>query len=347
MDPENQPGNGEVAGVASAGDGDVDPRARELQAMAAGVFQPLPAEPVAGDNDLSPARVDLGRMLYFDARLSKNQDISCNSCHQLDRFGVDGEPTSPGHKGQRGSRNSPTVYNASLQIAQFWDGRAADVEEQAGGPILNPVEMAMPSAEAVTALLKSIPGYGPMFARAFPGVDDPVSYENAAVAIGAFERGLLTPGPLDRFLEGDLLALTPEQQEGMRTFMEVGCTTCHTGATVGGQMFQKLGLVKPYETADLGRYEVTHQEADRYVFKVPSLRNVAETGPWFHDGSVGTLDEAITRMARHQLGKELTPEQVASIATFLGALTGTVDSQYTARPELPASGPDTPAPDPS
>ncbi len=344
---ETPPGTDDAAGAPPAGNVDADPRAKDLQAKAAALFQALPADPVAGDNDLSQARVDLGRMLYFDTRLSKNQDIACNSCHQLDHYGVDGEPTSPGHKSERGGRNSPTVYNASLHLAQFWDGRAADVEEQAGGPMLNPIEMAMPSGDAVTAVLKTIPDYGPLFASAFPGVDDPVSYENAAVAIGAFERGLLTPGPLDRFLGGDLIALTPEQQSGLETFMEVGCTTCHAGATVGGQMYQKLGLVEPYETADQGRFEVTHEDADKQVFKVPSLRNIAETGPWFHDGSVKTLDEAITLMGKHQLGKELTPEQVASISTFLGALTGQVDPQYTSKPELPASGPETPAPDPS
>lgn len=324
----------------------VDPAQARLE-KARGLFQPLPAEPPAGSNQLTDARVDLGRMLYFDTRLSKNQDISCNSCHKLDQWGVDGNPTSPGHKGQLGGRNSPTVYNASLQIAQFWDGRAKDVEEQAGGPVLNPVEMAMPSTAAVDKVLKSIPDYGPMFQAAFPDAADPVSYANATVAIAAFERRLLTPSPFDRFLRGDLAALSPEQQQGLDTFIETGCATCHAGVGLGGGTFQKLGLVKAYETPDVGRFAVTNQEADKGVFKVPSLRNIEKTGPYFHDGKVVTLEEAIALMGEHQLGRTLTPAQVAEIRTFLGSLTGELPTAYIQPPTLPPSGPKTPRPDPS
>ncbi len=311
-----------------------------------GIFQPLPAVAAPAD-DAAKAQLALGKALYNDTRLSKNQDVSCNSCHQLNNFGVDNQPTSPGHKGQRGGRNSPTTMNAALHVAQFWDGRAADVEAQAKGPVTNPIEMAMKDDAAVDTVLTSIPGYEPMFKAAFPTDAAPVSFANAALAIGAFERTLLTPGPLDRYLAGDVNPLTPEQVAGMDTFVETGCAACHMGAAVGGGMYQKLGLVKPYETKDEGRFAVTKNEADKFFFKVPSLRNVAKTAPYFHDGSIATLEEAVGKMASHQLGKDLAPEQVASIVTFLGALTGEVPADVATAPELPPSGPKTPKADPS
>ena len=324
--------------------------ALDVQALltrAQGVFAALPDEVPNPENPISVAKVELGRALYYDARLSKNHDISCNSCHQLDRFGVDGEPTSPGHRGQRGDRNSPTVYNAALHLAQFWDGRAADVEEQAKGPILNPVEMAMPSEEAVVAVLASIPGYPPLFAEAFPDAEEPLSYDNLARAIGAFERRLLTPSRFDAFLAGDPGALSDAEQRGLLTFLDTGCTTCHQGVGVGGAMYQKLGLVRPYPTEDPGRAAVTGNEAEKHFFKVPSLRNVTRTAPYFHDGSIGSLSEAVRTMAAVQLGRDLEDAQVAEIEAFLGALTGEIAEERMARPELPASGPDTPAPDPT
>ena len=311
------------------------------------LFPPLPAEAANPDNPLTDAKIELGRMLYYDARLSKNQDISCNSCHQLDRFGVDGEATSPGHRGQRGDRNSPTGYNAAFHFSQFWDGRAADVEAQAQGPVLNPVEMALPSAEHVAQVLRSIPGYPPLFSAAFPDAFQPVSLENAARAIAAFERRLVTPAPFDRFLQGEASALSAPERRGLQLFVETGCTTCHMGSTVGGTMFQKLGLVHAYETEDTGREKVTGRATDRYFFKVPSLRNVAETGPWFHDGSVTSLEEAVRLMGWHQLGRELAGAEVADLVAFLGSLTGEVDRDYVAEPELPPSSAETPAPDPS
>ncbi len=316
------------------------PEAEALREQAQRAFGTLPevatsdTQPEA-EPSVQQARIDLGRALYFDPRLSQANDISCNSCHGLDTFGVDGEPTSPGHAGQRGDRNSPTVYNAALHYAQFWDGREPDVEAQAKGPILNPIEMAMPSAEAVIAKLRGIPGYVEMFAAAFPGDEDPLTYDNLGRAIGAFERGLMTPGPLDRFLAGDLAALDAEQRAGLSRFLEVGCTTCHVGPALGGGMLQKLGLVHPYETEDGGRERVTGNPADRHFFKVPSLRNVAETGPWFHDGSLTDLDDAVRKMGWHQLGRELSDAQVAEIVSFLGALTGEVDAAYVAKPTLP------------
>ncbi len=309
------------------------------------LFGPLPAEMTADSNPLTPAKIDLGRMLYYDTRLSKSQQISCNSCHQLDHYGVDGEPTSPGHKGQRGARNSPTVYNAALHLAQFWDGREPDVEAQAKGPILNPVEMAMPSPEAVVAVVKSIPGYAAAFAAAFPEEADPITYDNLAKAIGAFERKLVTPGRWDRWLAGDATALTAAERRGLDLFVESGCTICHMGPDLGGSLYQKMGLVKPYPLTDEGRGAITGNEAERFFFKVPSLRNVAETAPYFHDGSVTTLEEAVRIMLDYQLGRSVTAPQMSDLLAFLKALTGDLPKAYIAMPELPPSGPDTPGPD--
>lgn len=318
-----------------------------LRTQAKAIFGPLPENAATAERPMTGARVDLGRVLYFDPRLSKNHDISCNSCHPLNNFGADGEKTSPGHKGQRGDRNSPTSLNAAIHVAQFWDGRAVDVEEQAKGPVLNPVEMAMPSEAAVVAVLESIPGYPPMFAAAFPGEPDPVSYDNMATAIGAFERGLITPGPFDRFMQGDDEALTTAQLTGLELFINKGCVTCHSGPGVGGGMYRMLGQVTAYPVEDIGREKVTGRPEDRYVFKVPSLRNVAKTGPYFHDGSLATLDEVVPVMAIHQLGVKLTDAEVQSIVAFLDSLTGTIDPAYVEAPALPKSGPKTPKPDPS
>ncbi|HEY5656526.1 MAG TPA: cytochrome-c peroxidase [Myxococcota bacterium] len=318
-----------------------------LRERARALLGVLPKEAPNPQNPVTPAKVELGRMLYYDARFSKNQDISCNTCHLLDRHGVDGKPTSSGHREQRGDRNAPTVYNAALHIAQFWDGRAADVEEQAKGPILNSVEMAMPSEELVLATLESIPGYASPFAAAFPDAERPITYDNMARAIGAFERQLLTPGPFDDFLAGDDAALNDAQLEGLETFISSGCVVCHQGPTVGGSLYQKMGLAKPYPTEDPGREAVTKNEADRHVFKVPSLRNIVHTGPYLHGGSIERLEDMIRIMGEYQLGSELTDAQVASIRTFLEALTGRIDEELIARPELPASSARTPKPDPS
>ena len=320
---------------------------QDLAASAKAIFGVLPADASVASNPTTAERVELGRTLYFDPRLSKNHDVSCNSCHMLDRFGVDGEPTSAGHKGQRGDRNSPTVLNAALHIAQFWDGRAGDVEAQAKGPVLNPIEMALPSAEAAETVLRSIPGYAPMFAAAFPGEEQPITFDNMALAIGAFERKLITPAPIDAFIAGDSSALSEVAQQGFETFVATGCPTCHAGPAIGGAMYQKLGLVEPYPTEDPGRMAHTGNEADRGFFKVPSLRNIAETGPYFHDGSIEQLEEAVRIMAKHQLGKTLDDTQVRNIVTFLESLTGEVPAALAAAPSLPPSSPTTPAPDPS
>ena len=339
---------GEQASDASDAAEEIDREAAaRLASQARGVFGPLPAAaPNAGD-PAANEKVALGRMLYYDARLSKNHDVSCNSCHLLGAFGVDGQPTSPGHRGQRGDRNSPTVYNAALHLAQFWDGRAPDVEAQAKGPVLNPIEMASPSEAHVERVLSSIPGYVAAFEAAFPEASPALTYDNMARAIGAFERRLITPGRFDAFMRGDLDALDATEQRGLATFMSVGCTTCHMGPAVGGTTYRKLGFIFPYATEDPGREKVTGDPADRHVFKVPSLRNVAETGPWFHDGSIESLEEVVRLMGYHQIGLRLEEEQVDDIVAFLRALTGEVDAKYIAKPALPPSGPDTPAPDPS
>lgn len=323
-----------------------DPAAIALAERAAALFGVLPSSVPNPDNIGSPAKLDLGRMLYYDARLSKNHDIACNSCHLLDAYGVDGEPTSPGHRGQLGGRNSPTVYNAAMHVAQFWDGREPDVEAQAKGPVLNPIEMAAPSEEHVVRLLASIPGYVDAFAEAFPDEPDSLSYVNMARAIGAFERNLMTPGRFDAFMGGDWSALDANERRGLTTFLEVGCNSCHTGPALGGALYRKLGFIFPYQTEDLGRESVTGDAADRHVFKVPSLRNIAKTGPYFHDGSIATLEEAVKIMGYHQTGVQLREVQISDIVVFLGSLTGEPDPDYVARPELPENGPDTPAPDP-
>lgn len=322
--------------------------AASVREQAKGLFQPLPDNFDAADNPHSAPKEALGRALYFDTRLSKNHDVSCNSCHQLDAFGVDNLPTSPGHKKQLGGRNSPTVYNAAAHIAQFWDGRAADVEAQAKGPVLNPVEMAMPDEAAVVRVLKSIPGYEAMFAQAFPSSEDPITYDHMAQAIGAFERRLTTPSRWDAFLKGDDSALTQHELEGFVVFSDVGCTACHNGVAVGGNTYQKLGAAKPWpNTKDLGRFAVTQKDDDTMMFKAPSLRNIEKTGPYFHDGSVATLDEAVRLMAEHQLGRTLEPDQRRAILAWLKTLTGKPSPEYIARPTLPKSGPETPKPDPS
>ena len=282
-------------------------------------FEPLPASII--DEKKHAALIALGKKLYLDPKLSVNDTISCNSCHQLNNFGVDSQPTSPGHEGKRGGRNSPTTFNAALHIAQFWDGRAKDVEEQALGPILNPIEMGMPSEAAVVDKLKKIDEYKTMFAEAFKDEKDPIQYKNIGKAIGAFERTLITPSRFDDFLNGDENALNDAEKRGLQKFVHMGCANCHNGVAIGGNSYKKIGLVEEYKTSDVGRFAVTGLETDKKVFKVPSLRNITKTAPYFHDGSVKTLDEAIEEMAEHQLGRKVGPGFVEDVKAFLGALT--------------------------
>lgn len=311
------------------------------------VFAELPKESKNDKNPATPAKVALGRQLYFETRLSKNHDVSCNTCHNLETYGVDNKPVSDGHGKQKGTRNSPTVYGAALHTQQFWDGRAADVEEQATMPIVNPVEMAS-DEKRVVETLTSIPEYKKAFEESFPDDKEPITMVNVGKAIGAFERTLLVSGKWDKYLAGDEAALSQEEKDGLATFLDTGCTSCHGGPMIGGNMIMKLGSVKPWtDEKDKGKFEVTKDEKDKMFFKVPTLRNVAKTGPYFHDGAVTDLSEAVKKMAFHQNGLELSPEDTKAIVAFLGALTVEIPAELTKAPELPKSTPTTPKPDPS
>lgn len=309
--------------------------------LAKNLFQPLPAEAVNPANTVTPEKVLLGKTLYYDNRLSLNNTESCNTCHNLATFGVDNKPTSPGDNGKLGNRNSPTVLNAALHFVQFWDGRMKDVEEQAGGPVMNPAEMSMPDEKEVIARLTKNEGYRKMFEAAFPGDKQPVSFTNMRNAIAAFERTLLTSGKFDKFLGGDLTALNEQELKGCKAFVETGCTACHMGPLLGGNMFQKYPLFGTHKELtgssvdDLGKMAATKSEADKYFFKVPSLRNIAETWPYLHDGSVKELDKTVQIMAKGQLNKELTPEQTSDIAAFMKALTGEVPADAKVVPVMP------------
>ncbi len=296
----------------------------------------------------SPVKVELGRTLFFDPRLSKAGDVSCNSCHGLESYGVDREATSKGHEGQRGDRNAPTVLFAAGHVAQFWDGRAADVEEQAKAPVLNPVEMAMPDAKAVEQRLAAIPGYVSMFQAAFPEAGEAaVTFDNMAKAIGAFERTLNSRSRFDDWQDGKDEALTAEEKEGLGLFVRLACITCHNGPLLGARTFQKLGKVEPWPFAargndDPGRKKFTGKDEDLHHFKVPSLRNVAMTGPYFHDGKTADLGEAVQLMAKHQLGRSLDDAQVKKIVAFLGTLTSDLPPAMRAAPVRPAEPPPAP-----
>ncbi len=305
----------------------------ELDKTARQIFGALPAVAENPENAITNEKVLLGKTLYFDNRLSKDNTQSCNTCHNLDTYGVDNNPFSPGNNGGLGDRNSPTTLNAALHIAQFWDGREPDVEAQAGGPILNPKEMEMPSEEAVVQKLSAIEEYQTLFTAAFPDDKTPITYNNLKKAIGAFERKLITPTKFDDYMNGDDNALSSNEKKGLQTFINSGCITCHTGNLLGGNMYQKFGLFGDYwtltqsEKIDEGKFAVTGNEADKYFFKVPSLRNVEKTGPYFHDGSVANLNDAIKIMAKLQVNKDLTDIEIGQIIIFLRTLTGEVPAE--------------------
>ena len=293
---------------------------------------------VALDASSTPAPgplADLGRKLYYDTRLSKSHQVSCNTCHPLDKYGTTSDRVSTGVFGRKGVRNAPSTYHASGHFTQMWDGRSPNVESQAMMPIENSEEMGMSPAEAV-ATLDGIPGYRAEFAAAFGDAAHPVTVERIGTALGAFERGLVTPARWDRYLRGDLTALSPREKAGAKLFANLGCIVCHTGPYVGGSMFERLGARVAWPaTTDRGRRAVTGQMADDMVFKVPSLRNVAKTAPYFHDGSAATLGDAVRLMGRHQLGIELDDEEVRELEAWLGSLTGEIPTQYIAQPVLP------------
>jgi cytochrome c peroxidase len=311
-----------------------------------GVFAPLPARVAREGEGGNEEAVALGRMLFFEPRLSRSQTIACASCHDLAHYGGDGQAVSDGYRGRLGTRNAPSVFNAAAQFSQFWDGRAVDVEDQVRMPVLDPVEMAMPGPEAAVAVLRSMPEYVARFGRAFPGDADPITFDHLARAIGAFERRLMTPSRWDALLGGDRSALTSSELAGLQAFLDAGCQACHNGALLGGTSYQKLGLAMPYPgLTDPGRFAVTGVEGDRGVFKVPPLRNVERTAPYFHDGKVATLDQAVRLMARHELGKDLPAGQVQQVVEFLKALTGQIDTALFKPPPLPRSTRATPRPD--
>lgn len=322
----------------------------DLLTRAQQLFKPIPEKPPAlPGNPATSAKVELGKMLYFDPRLSASHAISCNSCHDLGRGGVDEQSTSIGHHWQRGGRNAPTVLNAVFNTAQFWDGRAKNLEEQAGGPMVNPVEMASPKAH-VAQQLKGIPGYRVAFAKAFPGDKDPVTLANAEKAIAVFEATLITPNaPFDRFLRGQANALTDEQKAGLALFMDKGCSSCHNGINVGGGMYAPFGVIeKPAAELlppdDKGRFAVTGTPSDAFVFKVPTLRNIALTRPYFHTGKSWDLRQAVAVMGTSQLGEKLTDGEIDKVTAFLHSLTG--EQPRIVYPVLPPSVASTPSPVP-
>jgi cytochrome c peroxidase len=313
------------------------------------LFAPIPAKaPDLPGNPATPEKVALGAKLFFEPRLSATHSISCASCHNIGLGGADNSPTSSGFHGTRGGRNSPTVLNAAFNFVQFWDGRAKDLEEQAGGPMVNPVEMASPK-QHVAEQLRALPAYRDDFARVFPGDADPLSLANAQKAIAVFEATLTTPNaPFDRYLRGDAAALNPAQKAGLTLFMDKGCTACHAGVNIGGGMYAKFGAVaapdaKYRPAVDKGRGGVTGKAADDYSFKVPTLRNIALTAPYFHTGSEQDLAKVVDVMARAQLGQTLRPDEITQLVAFLGSLTG--DQPRITIPRLPASDAKSPLPD--
>jgi cytochrome c peroxidase len=293
-------------------------------------FEALPDDMPGAEND-TPQRVALGKQLFFEKRLSINDSQSCASCHRLeDGFaGVDNLATSPGARGEIGTRNTPTVLNAGWQDAQFWDGRAEDLVEQAGQPILNSIEMGMPDENTVVEKIRGIDEYRNLFVEAFPGDEPAITYQNIAEAIAAFERTLITPGRFDDFLKGEVDALNEAERQGLQTFLKLDCNSCHDGKLLGGETYEPLGKEQPYENqADQGIYELTGLEEDRMFFKVASLRNVALTAPYFHDGRIATLEEAVRKMGKLQLDLELSDQQVNEITVFLKTLTDKNREQY-------------------
>lgn len=306
---------------------DTDPKTKKLMTQAKSLFGEMP-DAMPGSQKDTAELINLGEKLYHDVRLSVNDTQSCNSCHNVKSggFGVDNQKFSPGAlPGTRGDRNSPTVLNAGFHLAQFWDGRAKTLADQAKGPILNPVEMGMPNEKAVIKKISAIQEYQDSFGKAFPNQNNPINYDNLGEAIAAFERTLITHDKLDQFIAGDSSALDSNQLEGLEIFIETGCASCHNGPILGGNSYRKIGEIRPYQNkTDKGRFDVTKQPHDMYLFKVPSLKNIAKTSPYFHDGSVDSLQNAIKQMAWLQLGKKISDSDAVKIENFLNSLTGSI-----------------------
>jgi cytochrome c peroxidase len=294
-------------------------------------------------NPITPEKVKLGKILFYETRISVDGTVSCARCHPMSLYAADGLKKSIGNHGKLNPRNAPTVLNAAGQISAHWIGNRADVEEQARQSVTGPPSFGMPSNEAVEKKLKEIKGYAQLFKKAFPGEANPITVDHFAKAVGAFERTLVTPSCFDSFLKGDITALNGQEKRGLKTYMEAECTMCHSGPYVGGQMYDKFGIIEPYwkytksEPLDEGRYVVTKNESDQYVFKVPILRNVVKTAPYFHDGSVEKLQDAVWIMGKIQLGKDLNQFQVGEIVTFLKSLTGGIPEEALKVPLLPSA----------
>ena len=331
--------------MATSGSAETAPKTRPFDPGQLAVFAPLPESLERPDNLLTAEKVALGRMLWFDERLSKGQDVSCNTCHDVTKAGADDLPVSVGTKKTKGRRNAPSIFNAAGAFAQGWDSRWSLIEEAVVPHAAEPSVMAAEEKRLLDTA-SSIPAYVAAFKKAFPEAKGAITAETLSKAIGAYTRKLLTPARWDKFLAGDQSALTEDEKAGLGAFMDANCTTCHAGKYVGAVQNQKLGIAKPWPTSsDSSRFDVTHQDVDRFVFKVPTLRNVTKTAPYLHDGSIAHLDEITKLMARHQVGKELTDAQARSIVTFLGAMTGELPKELVRKPELPPSGPKTPKPE--
>lgn len=315
-----------------------------LLSQAQQLFKPLPKDLATAGFPVTPERVALGRVLFFEPRASLDGTVSCARCHLPSLYGTDGLPLSIGVKDRVNPRNAPTVLNAALQPSAHWRGDRTGVEDQARKALLGPPSFGQPDVESAMKQLEAIPGYRELFHQAFPRDPQPVSADNWASAIGAYERTLVTPAPFDAYLRGKVSALSPAARAGLRSFIQLGCATCHHGVGVGGAMFQKFGVVEDYwkqtgsKRPDKGRFDVTALEADTFVFKVASLRNVAMTPPYFHDGSVATLPEAVRVMAKVQLGRTLSPEELTPLVAFLQSLTGELPATFSTSPQLPAAG---------
>jgi cytochrome c peroxidase len=326
------------ATVLHAADADV-----ELMNKAKAIFGPLPSSMPSQENPITPEKVKLGNVLFWEPRISVDGTVSCAKCHPMSLYAVDGLKKSRGNNCKENPRNDPTIFNAASQISEHWIGNRTSVEDQAKQALIGPPSFGMPNYESVEKILKGMKGYVAMFKEAFPNEKDPVTVDNFAKAVGAFERTLVTPAPFDDFMQGNASALTGQQKRGLKTFMDTGCLTCHFSPYVGGQMYQKFGVFEPYEKytksthIDEGRFAVTKNPSDKFVFKVPVLRNVAETPPYFHDGSVDKLVDAVMIMARIQLAKDLTQEQAGDIAAFLASLTGRIPDAALKAPVLPAA----------
>ncbi|MBW8284505.1 MAG: cytochrome-c peroxidase, partial [Rhizobium sp.] len=324
-----------------------DPAPADLRASALEIFKPLPSTtPAVANNPITPDKIALGKALFFDPRISASGVFSCNSCHNLGTGGDDNLETSIGHGWQKGPRNSPTVFNAVFNSAQFWDGRADDLAAQAKGPVQAGVEMAN-TPDQVVATLKSMPDYVTWFKASFPGEEDPVTFDNFAKAIEAFEATLITPAPFDAFLNGDDNAMTADQQKGLALFIDKGCSSCHAGINLGGEGYFPFGLIeKPGADVlpenDKGRFAVTATADDSYVFRAAPLRNVAVTAPYFHSGKVWDLKQAVGIMGVSQLGEDINDAEADLIVAFLGTLTGKVPE--VTYPILPAETATTPRP---